>query len=223
MKRLIPLIVVLAISFTVVLYFTLSPRGKSAKETRLLPIYGDKELMPNGDTIFHTVQAFKFVNQLGDSITEKSVEGTNYVVEYFFTTCKSICPIMNKNMMKVSEKIKGDKGFKILSHTVKPEEDSVPAMLAYAARHNADNTQWYFLTGDKRQLYDMARESYLLSTDTTITQPIEDDFIHTQMFVLVDKYHHIRGYYDGTSDTEIATLINDIDKLKKEQAETDKK
>lgn len=219
MKRLIPLMAVLAVSLSVVVYFTLKSTSKKHAETRLLPIYGDKELMPNGDTLFHTVQPFKFINQSGDSISEKNVEGTNYVVEYFFTTCKSICPIMNKNMMKVSEKIKGDKSFKILSHTVKPEEDTVPALLAYAARHNADNTQWYFLTGDKRKLYDMARESYLLSTDTTITQNIDDDFIHTQMFVLVDKYRHIRGYYDGTQDNEIQNLIKDIDLLKKEQEE----
>jgi protein SCO1/2 len=214
MKKFIPILFIAAI------FAACTP---NKKEVRYLPIYGDKELTTRGDTLFHSVKPFAFVNQLGDTITDKTVDGTNYVVEYFFTTCKSICPIMNKNMMKVSDKIKGDKGFKILSHTVKPEEDSVPALMEYAKRHNADNTQWYFLTGDKRALYDMARESYLLSTDTIINQPIEDDFIHTQMFVLVDKYHHIRGYYDGTSDTEIATLINDIDKLKKEQAETDKK
>ena len=121
--------------------------------------------------------------------------------------------------MKVAEKIKGDNGFKILSHTVKPEQDSVPAMLAYANAHNADHKQWYFLTGDKKQLYALARDGYLLNTDTTITQPIEDDFIHTQLFVLVDKNRNLRGFYDGTSETEVGKLISDIDLLKKEQEE----
>ncbi len=218
MKRFLPLLGILIAAFCVVYYINLQ-NLKSKDKVRYLITYGDKEVTPMGDTIFHTVGKFDFVNQLGDTITEKSVENTNYVVEYFFTTCHSICPIMNKNMMKVAEKIKGDNSFKILSHTVKPEQDSVPAMLAYAKARNADNKQWYFLTGSKRQLYDMARYSYLLNTDTTITQPIEDDFIHTQLFVLVDKERHLRGFYDGTSEAEVAKLITDIDLLKKEQEE----
>lgn len=218
MKRILPLLGVLILAFGIVYYLNIQNQKSKAK-VRYLITYGDKEVTPMGDTLFHAVGPFSFVNQLGDTITEKNVENTNYVVEYFFTTCHSICPIMNKNMMKVAEKIKGDNSFKILSHTVKPEQDSVPAMLAYAKAHNADNSQWYFLTGDKQQLYDMARESYLLNTDTTITQPIEDDFIHTQLFVLVDKNHNLRGFYDGTSASEVDKLISDIDLLKKEQEE----
>ena len=218
MKRFLPLLGILIVAFSAAYYINLQNQ-KSRAKARYLITYGDKEVTPMGDTLFHTVGAFNFVNQLGDTITEKSVANTNYVVEYFFTTCHSICPIMNKNMMKVAEKIKGDNGFKILSHTVKPEQDSVPAMLAYANAHNADHNQWYFLTGDKKQLYALARDGYLLNTDTTITQPIEDDFIHTQLFVLVDKSRNLRGFYDGTSEAEVAKLITDIDLLKKEQEE----
>jgi protein SCO1 len=221
MKRLIPLAAILAIAIGAAYFINTSTSSKKSV-VQLLPYYGEKELRPNGDTVFHSVNPFSFTNQLGETVTEKTLDNTNYVVEYFFTNCKSICPIMNKNMMKVAEKIKGDKGFKILSHTVKPEEDSVPQMLKYAQSHNADNSQWYFLTGDKKELYAMARNSYLLNTDTTTTQKIEDDFIHTQMFVLVDKNRHIRGYYDGTSDMEVANLLRDIDKLRKEQEENKK-
>lgn len=221
MKRLLPLLLVLGVAFAAVYYINLQ-NSKKKTEVRYLPIYGDREVTPANDTIYHTVGPFKFINQLGDTVTEKNVENTNYVVEYFFTTCKSICPIMNKNMMKVADKIKGNNSFKILSHTVKPEQDSVPAMLQYAKNHNADNTQWYFLTGSKRQLYDMARYSYLLNTDTIITQPIEDDFIHTQLFVLVDKNKRLRGFYDGTSEEEVGKLIKDIDLLKKEQEDNKK-
>lgn len=222
MKRLIPLLLILVAAFAVVFYITSKNNAKKDK-VRYLQFYGDREVTPTGDTLFHSVGEFSFTNQLGKTITQEDVKGKNYVVEYFFTTCKSICPIMNGNMMKVAAHIKGDADFKILSHTVKPEQDSVPAMLAYAKAHEADNNQWYFLTGNKRELYDMARYSYLLNTDTTITQPIEDDFIHTQYFVLVDKEHHLRGFYDGTSKEEVAKLISDIDLLKKEQAENAKK
>lgn len=222
MKRLIPLLLILVAAFAVVFYITSKNNAKKDK-VRYLQFYGDREVTPQGDTLFHSVGEFSFTNQLGQPITQEDVKGKNYVVEYFFTTCKSICPIMNGNMMKVAEHIKGDADFKILSHTVKPEQDSVPAMLAYAKAHEADNSQWYFLTGSKRELYDMARYSYLLNTDTTITQPIEDDFIHTQYFVLVDKERHLRGFYDGTSKEEVAKLISDIDLLKKEQAENAKK
>lgn len=222
MKRLIPLLLIMAAAFGIVFYINAKNSAKKQK-VRYLQYYGDREVTPEGDTLFHSVGEFSFKNQLGETITDQSVAGKNYVVEYFFTTCKSICPIMNGNMMKVADKIKGDNSFKILSHTVKPEQDSVPVMLQYAKAHNADNSQWYFLTGSKRELYDMARYSYLLNTDTTITQPIEDDFIHTQYFVLVDKERHLRGFYDGTSKEEVAKLLNDIDLLRKEQEENAKK
>lgn len=221
MKRLIYLGLILTALFGVALYFNTS--NKKKVKAQYLQVMGDKEVRAPGDTIFHTVNPFKFVNQLGDTISDKTVEGKNYVVEYFFTTCKSICPIMNKNMEKVAKKIKGDEGFKILSHTVKPEEDSVPQLMNYAKNHGADNSQWYFLTGDKKELYDMARYSYLLNTDTTIQQNIQDDFIHTQYFALIDKNKRIRGFYDGTSDMEVANLLRDIDLLRKEQEENSKK
>lgn len=219
MKRLLILGGILVVLFGAALYINLGHKKPNNTLVQYLPYAGDKEVRGPGDTIYHSTGPFAFINQLGDTITEKTVEGKNYVVEYFFTTCQSICPIMNKNMGKVAEKIKGDAGFKILSHSVKPEEDSVPALLAYAKSHNADNNQWYFLTGDKKELYDMARYSYLLNNDTTIKHDIKDDFIHTQYFALVDVHGHIRGFYDGTADVEVTKLLNDIDLLRKEQEE----
>lgn len=169
----------------------------------------------------HHVQDFKFVNQEGDTITRDNVKGKVYVVEYFFTTCKGICPRMNENMSKVYEAFRGNESVKILSHTVDPKKDTVGAMKAYSLRFDADPDQWMFLTGDKQHLYDVARYSYLISAvDDTSDVDIESDFIHTDRFVLVDKDGYIRGrFYEGTDMGEVNQLIGDIKTLLKEEDE----
>lgn len=168
----------------------------------------------------HHVQDFKFVNQEGNTITQQDVKGKIYVVEYFFTTCRGICPKMNENMSKVYEAFRGNEDVKILSHTVDPKKDTVGAMKAYSLRFDADPEQWMFLTGDKKELYDVARYSYLISaSDDTATVDIESDFIHTDRFVLVDKDGYIRGrFYKGTDKEEVNQLIGDIKTLLKEDS-----
>jgi len=215
MKKFVPLIFISLFCLGALLYVNYSKRSP-VKKARYFPFYGEKSLSATNDTVYHTVGAFSFINQLGDTVSTASLKDKNYVAEFFFTTCKSICPIMNRNMMLVAEKIKGDGNFKILSHTVKPYEDSVPVLYKYAGEHRSDNSQWYFLTGDQDALYRMARYSYLVTTDS-IQKGSKDDFVHTQLFVLVDKDRHIRSYYDGTSEAEVQKLILDIDSLKKEQ------
>lgn len=161
----------------------------------------------------HKVRDFSFVNQEGDTITKTDVAGKIYVVEYFFTTCKGICPRMNENMTKVYEAFRGNDDVKILSHTVDPEKDTVGAMKAYSLRFDADPEQWMFLTGDKKQLYEMARDSYLINAGDTSVVDIQDDFIHTNVFVLVDGDGRIRGHktaYDGTDAGSVNQLIGDI-------------
>lgn len=167
----------------------------------------------------HHVQPFKFVNQEGDTITNADVKGKVYVVEYFFTTCKGICPKMNENMSKVYEAYRGNDMVKILSHSVDPKKDTVDAMKSYSLRFDADPEQWMFLTGDKKELYDAARYSYLISAvDDTSIVDIESDFIHSDRFILVDKDGFIRGrFYKGTDMAEVNQLIGDIDKLLKEE------
>lgn len=166
----------------------------------------------------HKVQPFKFVNQEGDTITQEDVQGKIYVVEYFFTTCKGICPRMNENMSEVYKAFRGNESVKILSHTVDPKKDTVEAMKAYSLRFEADPEQWMFLTGDKQDLYDVARYSYLISAaDSTVTD-IQSDFIHTDRFVLVDRDGYIRGrFYKGTDINEVNQLIGDIKTLLKEK------
>lgn len=166
----------------------------------------------------HTVRDFSFLNQEEKPITKKDVDGKIRVVEYFFTTCKGICPKMNENMAKVYQAFRGNSQVLILSHSVDPKKDTVEAMKAYSLRFDADPKQWLFLTGDKKELYDMARYSYLVTAaDDTATVDIASDFIHTDRFVLVDKGGRIRGQYEGTNIGSVNQLIGDIKELLKEE------
>jgi len=188
----------------------------SKKPLRSLPFYGPSEVKGKSDTVFHSIKDFSFTDQAGKTITQKDIEGKMCVVDYFFTTCHSICPIMSTQMERVAAAFKGNGEVIILSHTVDPETDTVEVMAAYAQKHNADKEQWHFLTGDKKKLYEIARTSYFLDAEEGDGGP--DDFIHTQNFVLIDKQKHIRGYYDGTSPQEVDKLITDINVLLKEDA-----
>lgn len=184
------------------------------KPISYLPIYGQKNYETiNGktDTTLHTIQDFSFVNQDGDTVTEKDFNGSVYVTDFFFTTCHTICPIMSTQMERIAEKFKGNMEVKFISHTVDPEIDTVAQLKRYAIKHNADTRQWMFVTGDKKELYEIARKSYLLNAEQGDGGP--DDFIHTQNFALIDKDKHIRGYYDGIDTTEMNQLMKDIDLL----------
>ena len=167
------------------------------------------------------VQDFSFTDQNKQNVNGQSLEGKVYVTEYFFTTCKGICPKMNANMKNFFEKFKNEKDFVILSHTSMPETDSVPLMKAYEEKmvgkdpHYA--AKWYFVTGSKDSLYKMARQSYMLDNDKNNNINIADHFIHTQFFALVDRQKRVRGIYDGLKLDEIARLDTDIEELLKEK------
>ncbi|MEP6594964.1 MAG: SCO family protein [Ginsengibacter sp.] len=166
------------------------------------------------------VKDFSFTDQNGKQISERNVDGKVYVVEYFFTTCKGICPKMNANMKKIYDKFKDESGFIILSHTCMPETDSVPLLKAYEQKMISTNNQqtpnWYFVTGSKDSLYRMARESYLLDNEKNNSLNIAEQFIHTQFFALIDKQRRLRGIYDGLKDDELSKLSTDIKELLKE-------
>jgi protein SCO1 len=162
------------------------------------------------------VQPFNFEDQLGRPVTEKDVAGRVYVAEYFFTTCPGICPKMNRNMKKVFEKYKDEQGFLILSHSVDPGTDNVARMKFYADSLGVNGANWIFLTGRKDSLYQAARVSYLLDDPKNNTGKMEDQFIHTQFFALVDKNSQVRRIYDGLKKEEVDQLIEDIPVLLKE-------
>lgn len=167
------------------------------------------------------VQNFSFTDQNGQPVTEKNVEGKVYVTNYFFTTCKGICPKMNFNLKGVYDQFKDNKNFAIISHSSMPETDSVALLKAYEEKmlpqdhHNP--AKWYFVTGSKDSLYKMARQSYLLDNDKNNSENIQEAFIHTQFIALVDKKERVRGIYDALKPAEIAQLEKDIAKLFKEK------
>lgn len=173
----------------------------------------DPELLRLGNG--HKIGSFKFQNQDGKWISEKEMDGKISVVEYFFTTCKSICPIMNKEMQRVQKAYKSNNQIRIFSFTVDPETDTVAQMKRYADKHGYKKGQWHFLTGKRDDLYSLARKSFFVLKPAE-AQNLGDagsDFIHTNNFVLVDGKRRIRGYYDGTNSKEVDALISDIKKL----------
>jgi protein SCO1 len=162
------------------------------------------------------VKPFSFINQDGKVVTEKNVEGKIYVAEFFFSTCEGICPTMNENMTKVYQTFRGQNDFAILSHTVKPEEDTVEQLKRYANKYEADGEQWMFLTGAKDNLYRMATYSYIIPVAEEIDSNGIPAFVHSENFILVDKEKKLRGVYDGTKKDAVDKLIKDIAELRKE-------
>lgn len=193
---------------------------QEAAPLRLLPYFGPKRALKINDTTYHTVADFTFVNQYGRTITQKDMEGKIYVCKSFFTTCKSICPIMNTEMTRVYKTFGNRDDFKILSLTVDPETDSVAQLAAHAKNYGVSDDKWWFVTGSKKDLYELTRKSLLLTVEEGDGGP--DDFIHTQNFALIDKEKHIRGFYDGTDSIEVSRLITDIRTLIKEYEYRDK-
>ncbi len=187
--------IALAVSF----YFVL---------TKLIPDFGKKKSPP-----ISYVRPFAFTNQDGKIITEKNMAGKVYVAEYFFTTCKTICPLMNRNMKLVYDALKDEKDFFILSHTSMPETDSVPQLKKYADSMRVRTDKWMFLTGRKDSLYTTARISYTIDNPANNLKSIDDDFIHTQFFALVDRNGDVRKIYDGLKESEVRRLIKDAEKL----------
>lgn len=197
----------------------------SAKKEKPLPIINpidvnaemvDPELLRLG--FGHHIGAFYFQNQDNQEISLADMKGNVAVVEYFFTTCKSICPIMNQQMQRVNNAFLQEKDLKIFSFTVDPQTDDVAQMKKYAKSHQATSGKWHFLTGKKADLYVLARKSFFVLKPAE-AQNLGDagsDFIHTNNFVLVDKQLRIRGYYDGTSEKEVNQLISDVKRLLKE-------
>jgi len=181
----------------------------------MLPIYNPADINPSlvDESVRdirsnHRISHFKLINQLGDTITEKNFEGKIYVADFFFTRCAGICPKMTKQMDRAAEDLVDEKEVMFLSHSVTPVMDSVPILAAYAELYGADPEQWMLVTGDKKQIYDLARKFYFAVT--TEGEGDEADFIHTENFILIDKEKRIRGFYDGTSEKDVDRLIGDI-------------
>ena len=188
------------------------------KPAKSLPIYNPSDVNPElVDTTvqyiskYHTIADFSFTNQNGKSITQKDYEGKIYVADFFFTTCKSICPKMTTNLVEVQKAFLHNPKVKLLSFSVMPDIDSVSVLKEYAKINCVIDSKWNLVTGDKKAIYAIARKSYLAVKQG---KPEElYDMVHTENFVLVDSKKRIRGFYDGTKKEEIQRLIEDINWL----------
>ncbi|WP_026914791.1 SCO family protein [Christiangramia portivictoriae] len=212
-----PFAIVLAILSVIIMYFIYT----LLKPKERLPVYQPD--MVNAELVdttvqfvrkYHKIADFKLLNQNGDTITQDFYEDKIYVADFFFTTCLTICPIMTDHMIEIQEKIKDDKDVLLLSHTVFPVADSVPVLKEYADEKGVMDEKWNLVTGDKKQIYDLARKSYLATKSTG--DGGKYDMIHTENFVLIDKKKQIRGFYDGTQPEAIEDLMHDIEILRQE-------
>src|SRR5690606_7456423 len=186
---------------------------------KILPIY--QPSMVNFELVdstmqhvkkYHTIADFELTNQNGEKVTQNDYEDKIYIADFFFTTCPTICPIMTKNMASIQAQITEDDDIMLLSHSVTPEIDSVPQLKKYALEEGVLDDKWNLVTGDKKQIYELARKSYLAVKTDGDGGPF--DMIHTENFILVDKERRIRGFYDGTNPEEIEKLMGDLEILK---------
>lgn len=205
------IVTVLSIIILALFYSALKPK-------KTLPIYNPSMVNPElvDSTIqyiskYHSIADFSFTNQNGKTITQKDYEGKIYVADFFFTTCGSICPKMTTNLVEVQKAFINNPKVMLLSHTVFPEIDSVSVLKKYAINNGVIDSKWNLVTGDKKQIYAMARKSYLA---VKLGKPEElYDMVHTENFVLVDSKRRVRGFYDGTKKEDIERLIEDINFL----------
>ena len=207
--------------FVVFSVIVLSLFYSALKPKKTLPIFNPADVNPElvDSTVqykskYHTIADFSFTNQNGKTITQKDYEGKIYVADFFFTTCATICPKMTTNLSEIQTAFANNPKVKLLSHTVFPETDTVPVLKAYAKEHNVDDSKWNLVTGDKKEIYAMARKSYLA---VKLGKPEElYDMVHTENFVLVDAKKRVRGFYDGTDKEDMRRLIEDITFLSNE-------
>ena len=203
-----------SIVFVPIIYFMVKPKSE-------LPIYNPVDVNPRlvDDKVKHInrghrISDFRLTNQNGKIVTQDDFENKIYIADFFFTRCQTICPIMAINMAELQAHYKNDSDIKFLSHSVTPIIDSVSVLRRYADKNAAIDGKWEITTGDKKHIYELARKSYFAVLDEG--DGGEQDFIHTEQFVLVDKKKQIRGFYDGTDKEEIQRIFKDIAILKKE-------
>lgn len=188
-----------------------------------LPYYNSADFTPQWLTKkeaatkkLHQIPAFSFIDQSGNTITEQTVAGKIYIANFFFTSCPGICKRLTNGVKLVQDAFTGNTGVLILSHSVTPETDSVAALQAYAQQYGINAAQWHLLTGNRSALYSIARSSYFADEDLGLQQG-ENDFLHTENVILIDRNRRIRGIYKGSSETEMKHLITDIYRLMEEE------
>lgn len=197
------------------------PVEKSSR-VEVLPFYQEATFTPywldnNSEETaeLHRIPDFSLVNQLGEAVTEETFKDKIYIADFFFTTCPGICPKMTANMTVLQEAFLEEEDVLLLSHSVTPETDSVQILKRYAETKGVIDHKWHLVTGERKQIYDLGRHAYFAEEDLGIDKT-EDDFLHTENFLLIDKNRHIRGIYNGLNKTAVQQLIADVKTLQKE-------
>ena len=187
-----------------------------------LPYYNEESFTPHWITPnskeekeFHKIPDFNLVNQLGETVTQKTFDNKIYITDFFFASCPGICPQMTSSMFKLQEEFINDSDILFLSHSVTPTLDSVPVLKQYAKMNGVIDNKWHLVTGDKNMIYDLGRNQYFVENDLGTPKDI-NDFLHSENFLLIDKNKHIRGIYNGLKIASMAQLVIDINALKKE-------
>jgi protein SCO1/2 len=188
-----------------------------------LPVFGHREVVVNEtngkktvDTVYHTIADFAFLNQDSVLVTQETFTDKIYIADFFFTSCRTICPKMKTQMLRVYDSIQAMPDVLILSHTIDPEHDDVARLRDFAGRLGVTSNKWHFVTGDQDKIYNIAQTSYFATAMVDKTEP--DGFIHSGAFLLIDKQRRIRGKYDGTLEEDVNRLIKDIRRLRLEYA-----
>ena len=221
-RKKLPFLIILTLSGISLQGCDPAPRHQTSSTELMLPYYQDRTFTPvwfdsaeeiPGD--FHRVSDFSLINQSGEPVTYANLEGKIYVTDFFFTICPGICPKMTEQMKTVQEAFRADSTVMILSHTAMPEEDGVEELWAYGNARDVDPGTWHLLTGDRDELYRLGRSVYFIEEDLG-EEKSQDDFLHTENFVLIDHQGYLRGIYNGLNKTSVAQLLADISLLKKD-------
>jgi protein SCO1/2 len=198
----------------IVLNFLVALLAFSCSQEKKLPFLGPKQVNAQGDTVYHQIPSFRFLNQDSIFVSEKDVEGKVYVADFFFTTCPTICPKMKTQMLRIYERYKDRDEVRIISHSIDPDFDTPNVLKDYATRLQVKAPKWNLLTGDKAAIYQLGQKSYMVSAQEDPNEA--GGFVHSGAFILVDKNRHVRGIYDGTVEAEVNHLLEDMEILLKE-------
>jgi protein SCO1/2 len=204
--------------FLAPLIWSCSSTIEDQKKERLLPIYGEKKLSGEAgstDTLFHQIGNFSFTNQYGESVDQSITQDKIYIADFFFATCQSICPKMSTQLTRLQDSIMSQNDVIILSHTVNPMHDTVEVLKIYGEKYRAKKGKWHLLTGDRKEIYSLAKNDYLVNA--LEDNESDEGFLHSELFLLVDKQKRVRGLYDGTDSLQVDKLIRDLKILKSEK------
>lgn len=179
---------------------------------RPLPILGER-IFENGDTIYHTVPDFEFTDQIGQTVTNEYFSGKAYIVDFFFISCPTICPVVKKQMLRIYEHFSEEDRILYLSHTIDPKRDTVGALKIYADNLGIDHTKWKFVTGKKDSIYEIADDYFSIAIENP---DAPGGFDHSGRLILVDENRHVRSFCNGTDPDDVDRFMKDVDKLLKE-------